>query len=105
MSYNRYIEGSGNGFVELMPRFKYIPQYTDREEVWTVNKSRLDLISYKYYEDPNYDWLILAANEDIGCLEFEIPDGTTLIIPYPLEIALQQYNQQNKNFKEFYGFI
>jgi len=104
MSYNRYANLTYNGKVELPPYVTYTPKYTDKEEVWELNKSRLDLISYKYYGDANYDWLILLANEDIPFLEFEIPNGTILTIPYPLEEALQNITRQIEKFKTFYGF-
>jgi hypothetical protein len=94
-----------NGVVELLPRIKYSPQSSDKEEKWEVNKSRMDLISFKYYEDSNYDWLIMLANNDIPHLEFEIPDGTIITIPYPLEIALNQYKNQLDNFNVLYGYI
>jgi len=105
MSYNRYSQVSMNGVVELLPKFRYIPQNSDREEVWQVDKSRMDLISYKYYEDANYDWLIMLANEDISHLEFEIPDGTIITIPFPLEPALNQFKNQLKVFDNLYGYI
>ena len=105
MSYNRYNKVSMNGVVELLPIFKYIPQMSDREEVWVVNKSRMDLISSKYYDDANYDWIIMGANENIPHIEHEIPDGTVLRIPYPLEIALNQFNNQLTKFQNFYGYV
>jgi len=105
MTYNRYAKVSMNGVVELLPRFRYSPQASDREEIWQVDKSRMDLISYKYYEDANYDWLIMLANDDIPHIEFEIPDGTILTIPYPLEIALNQFKNQLNIFENLYGYI
>jgi nucleoid-associated protein YgaU len=53
----------------------------------TFNASdRLDLISYRVYNDPQYWWVILAANG--FQLEFEIEDGEILRIPYPLADAM-----------------
>jgi hypothetical protein len=37
-----------------------------------------------------YDWLILYANPDY-LIEFDIPDGTIIRIPFPLERALSEY--------------
>jgi hypothetical protein len=104
VSYNRYEGVDSNGYIQLTPRVKYKPQSTDKEETWTRN-SRMDLVSYKYYEDPNYDWLILLANDQIPFLEFEIPFGTVLKIPYPLDNALRQYTNSVYNFQQFYSFL
>lgn len=53
----------------------------------TYNSSdRLDLISNRVYGDPKYWWLILAANG--YQIEFDIPVGEIIRIPYPLSNAL-----------------
>lgn len=59
-------------------------------------KMRFDNLSYKYYGDPNYGWLILQANPQYGGFEFSIPNGMTLRIPYPLETALSRYESKIK---------
>ena len=47
---------------------------------------RLDTISYRVYGDPQYWWVILAANE--YQIEFDIIEGEILRIPYPLTDVL-----------------
>jgi len=47
---------------------------------------RLDLMSYRVYADPQYWWLILAANG--YQLEFDIEYGEILRVPYPLSETL-----------------
>ena len=102
MSFNRYSQVSKEGEVGFPPVTRYIPMPSDKEELWKLNMSRMDLISFKYYNDPNYDWLILWANYLLPKLEFEIPDHTYLTIPFPLEDALAQYKQGIETHKQLY---
>ena len=61
----------------------------------------MDNLSYRYYNDPNYGWLILQANPHLPSMEFNIPDGVILRIPYPLTTALKGYEKSvNKINKE-----
>lgn len=60
---------------------------------------RMDTLSYRYYNDPNYGWLILQANPGLPSMEFSIEDGVRLRIPYPLSSAIQRYEQSIQ--KEF----
>ena len=88
--------------IKIVPFLK-IDEY-DTDIVITFNKRtmRMDTLSYKYYGDANYGWLIMQANPQYGSMEFSIPDGVSLRIPYPLntaktryENAIQKYNNQN----------
>ena len=63
----------------------------------------MDNISYKYYKDANYDWLIMMANPEYGSMEFEIPDGSLLRIPYPLGVSLDDYNNKVEEYITLYG--
>jgi phage tail protein X len=54
---------------------------------------RMDMLSYKYYGDPDYGWLILQANPSIPSMEYLIQDGTVIRIPYPLSTAISRYEQ------------
>ena len=76
---------------------------TDYYEPYIRGTSRLDLISYDYYGSPDYDWLILMANPSAGNLEFEIPDGTILRIPYPLSVTLELYDREIERHNALYG--
>ena len=68
-----------------------------------VGKTRMDLLSYQYYDNPNFGWLILQANPSVGSLEYKIKDGTRLRIPYPLETALQGYENNLAKYVKLYG--
>lgn len=67
---------------------------TDVYVITTIG-DRLDLLSYQYYKDVNYWWIISAANNNItkGSL-FPIP-GTQLRIPTNLNNVLTIFNQFN----------
>lgn len=90
--YDRYSKLKEDGQVfERIPFAKV--QRADSDLYVTFNKSRMrmDMLSYKYYGDPNYGWLILQANPAFKGFEFSIPDGVTLRIPYPLDSAISRY--------------
>ena len=102
MSHNRYSQVSKEGEVGFPPVTRYHPMPSDKEELWISNVSRMDLISFKYYGNANYDWLILWANYLLPKLEFEIPDHTYITIPFPLEDALAQYKNGIESYGQWY---
>jgi hypothetical protein len=102
MAFDRYTQLSSEGSVGFPPTTRYMPMSSDKEELWKLNMSRMDLISFKYYNNPNYDWLILWANPILPKLEFEIPDHTYITIPFPLDDALAQYKQGIERYKQLY---
>ena len=98
--YDRYaILTNANGTSDMMP-FVELPQNpSDKFENWNTTFSRMDKLSQKYYGSPFYDFLILYASGFMS--EFDIPDGTLIRIPFPLqkvkadyENALTVYRQQ-----------
>jgi hypothetical protein len=102
MAFDRYSQfREGNSFC--MVPFGEIPKTrTDRYEIYQKGKTRLDQVSYEYYGDPNYAWLILQANPQYGSLEFNIPDGVELRIPFPLNTALDGYQASIENYNKAY---
>lgn len=90
--YNRYAKLTKEGQVFARVPFAKIPVGDDDKYI-TFEKSRvrMDMLSYKYYGDPNYGWLILQANPQYGGFEFSIPDGSEIRVPYPLESAISRY--------------
>ena len=60
-------------------------------------------MSYQYYGDANYDWLILQANPEIGSLEYKINDGTKIRIPFPLDTTIARYNADVDLYDKLYG--
>lgn len=103
MSYDRYKNFRINGKVSIPPMMDIPVKSTDFYEKYKRGTSRLDIISYDYYGDPGYDWLILMANPDLGDLEYEIPDKAIIRIPYPLNITLEKLNSDIERHNILYG--
>lgn len=90
-TYNRYeIFINDNGDIDQLPFIQIPVASTDKYEVWNEGRSRMDKLSQKYYNDPFYDFFILFANPEY-LSEFDIPDGTLVRIPFPLERAKSVY--------------
>ena len=97
--YSAFREGNSIGIVP----FGEIPEKnTDIKIIYEKGKMRLDQISYQYYGNSDYAWLIMQANPQYGSLEFNIPDGVELRIPYPLDISINDYQKSIENYKKFY---
>lgn len=103
MSYDRYSKFRKNGTMDLVPFVPIRVKSTDKYDYYKKGETRLDLLSYQYYGDPNYDWLIMQANPDYGSLEYNITDGSLLRIPYPLDTSIVQYNSDIDTYKRLYG--
>ena len=103
MSYDRYSKFRKNGAIKLVPFIPIRVKSSDLYDYYKEGETRLDLLSYQYYEDPNYDWLIMQANPEYGSLEYQIPNGSRLRIPYPLDATLMQYNADIDTYKTLYG--
>lgn len=105
MSMNRYDDFIKDGKWDIIPFIPIIKQNTDYYIMYDSSKKRLDNISYEFYQDPNYGWLILQANPEYSSLEFNISNGVVLRIPYPLENALNKYRDDIKKHREIYGYF
>lgn len=103
MSYRRYNSFTENGECLKVPFLEISEASTDVTVYYEANKTRLDLLSYQYYNDPNYGWLILQANPSVGSMEFSIRDGSKLRIPYPLDSAIQRYESALSTYQKLYG--
>ena len=103
MSFNRYSKLYNNGRIYKSPNITVPKRSSDYYIKYVRNSTRLDNVSYNYYGDPNYGWLILMANPEVGGLEFNIPNGTEIRIPFPLEAALNSYNEQIDSYNIMYG--
>lgn len=98
--YDRYKFFRKNGFVEpTVPFIKIPPLDTDVYVAWNSFTMRMDTLSYKYYGDANYAWLILSANPSVGGYEYKIMDGTRIRIPYPLDSAISRYENGVKAYQ------
>ena len=98
--YDRYQKFRIDGYVQ--DNIPFIPIAKASSDIYLMfdkNKMRLDALSYKYYSDANYGWLILQANPDIPWFEYEIEDRTTIRIPYPLDTAISRYEKAIEEYK------
>lgn len=94
MAYDRYSRFRENGEIKIIPKITLPVKTSDKYVQYERGKTRLDVLSYQYYNDANYGWLIMLANPQYSSLEFLIPDKAQLRIPYPLDNSLRQYESQ-----------
>ena len=102
MSYDRYSKVRRDGKIGIIPNVVIPNSESDYYEIYKRGETRLDNVSYQYYGDANYDWLIMLANPQYGSMEFSIPDGSEIRIPYPLSNAIQFYNNAIDNYNRLY---
>lgn len=100
--YDRYEDYRFNNTVKTLPLIKIPKQSSDIFIEYKSNRTRLDIVSNTYYGVPYYGWLIMQANPQYGGLEFDIPDGATIRIPFPLITAIQAYQQANESYDILY---
>jgi hypothetical protein len=103
MAYNRYSRVSTDGRVGTPPFVKLNVKDTDLYVTYKRGMSRLDNISYDYYGDPSFDWLILMANPELTDLEFNIPDNSIVRIPFPLDATINEYEKKIDAYETLYG--
>lgn len=92
--YDRYEKFRVDGKILKIPSIKIGFASTDLYIQFDKSRNRLDNLSYKYYGDANYGWLLMLANPQYGSIEFEIPDNVVFRIPYPLTDALNRYERK-----------
>ncbi len=100
--YDRYRDFKKNGKMTTLPFIKLPIKNSDRRVV-TDEKTRFDKLSQQYYGNPYHGWLILQSNPEFGGLEFDIPENTIIIIPFPLNKSLEDYQSQVTRYKRLYG--
>jgi hypothetical protein len=96
--YDRYKSFRLDGNFMRMPFIEIEKNNTDLYITFDKTRMRLDTLSYKYYGDPNYGWLLMMANPHLGSMEFDIPDRVTFRIPYPLTTALTRYEREVEKY-------
>jgi hypothetical protein len=101
--YNRYGQFLLNGEQTVVPGLNLPRKSTDIKYVFRAGVSRLDKISQEYYGTPFFGWLILQANQEYGSLEWDIPDNSIIVVPYPLVTSLQDYNNAVQTRFYYYG--
>lgn len=98
--YDRYSKFKDDGKNQIVPFIKIETNSTDITVIYRKDSVRMDTLSYKYYGDANYGWLIMLANPKFGSLEYSIPDNAVLRIPYPLTTAISRYENAVDTYKE-----
>ncbi len=101
--YNRYNEFLVDGQQTVVPYINLPSKSTDKRYIYKVGMTRMDKVSQQYYGSPTFGWLILMGNPIYGGLEWNIPDGAILTIPYPLVSSLQDYKNELENYFFYYG--
>jgi len=99
MGTNRYKSVTYDGNQQILPKITISKRDTDKFVTYNSDKTRLDRISGSVYNDDTYGWLILIANPEYY-MEFDIPKGTVIRIPFPLREAEAEFNKKiilNKN--------
>jgi hypothetical protein len=103
MYFDRYNAFKDGNIIKPVPGITLPEMSTDKHIRYKHIITRLDKLSFTYYGNQYYSWLILLANQKYGGLEFNIPNGVTIRIPYPLETALKNYNNQVTKHLNLYG--
>ena len=101
--YNRYGTFLIDGIQTTVPYVSLNSKSSDKVYIYKKGFSRLDKISQTYYDTPYFGWLILMANPQFGGLEWNIEDGSILIVPFTLLSSLQDYKIALDNHFFYYG--
>lgn len=101
--FDRYSKFRDNGNIKPIPGIVIPELGTDKRAIYKKGQSRLDKISNTFYDNAFSGWLILSANPEFGGLEFNIPDMTSLRIPFPYDSAIGRYITEIQNYKTLYG--
>lgn len=91
MPFNFYKPLKENDSLKDMPPVKISYRKTDKYIIYQRNHMRLDFIAGEIYEDETLWRLIMWANPEYF-LEFDIPNGNIIRIPYPLNAVLAEVN-------------
>ncbi len=101
--YDRYGSFRINGGMKPVPGITIPESSSDKTAIYKQGVTRLDKLSNLYYNNPYSGWIILYANPEFGGLEFNIPDMTSLRIPFPFDSAVSRYITEIENYKILYG--
>jgi|TARA_B110000503_G_scaffold89786_1_gene135895 hypothetical protein len=101
--YDRYQNFLVDGKQTIVPNVVLPSKTSDKRYVYRAGMSRLDKISQEFYQTPYFGWLIQMANPQYGGMESKIPDGTVLIVPFPLIQSLQDYKNAVDTHFYYYG--
>lgn len=87
--YSRYSK-----YPHITPIRKIKPSVTDIPHTLKQFET-IDQLALKYYNDATLEWVIMAGNPDYF-LSFQIPIGTVLRVPFPLERVFADWGISNE---------
>jgi len=100
---DRYNKFRTNDGTSPIPGIVIPNSATDKKVIYVTGKTRFDILSQEYYGNPYHGWLILLANQQFGGMEFDIPNGEIIRIPFPFNNAIELYNSEVNNYIRLYG--
>jgi hypothetical protein len=101
--FDRYQKFKSNGTIKPIPGLKIPFSTSDKNEVYKLGETRLDILSQRYYNNPYSGFLIMLANPKYGGLEFNIKDRDVIRIPFPFESAIKRYLNSVETYQQLYG--
>jgi len=101
--FDRYLRFKSNGEIKPIPGILVLDGPEDKTVVYKLGQTRLDKLSQKYYGNGLHGWLIMAANPRFGGLEWNIPDGEIIRVPFPFKEAIDRYNKEIERHILLYG--
>jgi hypothetical protein len=100
--FDRYGIFKVDGEVKPVPFIKLEKKSTDIT-IQIKENTRFDILSQRYYNNGKHGYLILQANPSFGGLEFDIPKGTNIIVPFPFKKTLQDFQEKITKHIKLYG--
>jgi hypothetical protein len=100
--FDRYGIFKVDGEVKPVPFIKLDEKSTDIT-IQIKENTRFDILSQRYYANGKHGYLILQANPSFGGLEFDIPVGTNIRVPYPFKKTRQEFEEKITKHIELYG--
>lgn len=101
--FDRYRKFKKNGRIRPVPGIFLSPKDTDKRITYRLGETRMDRLSNDYYGDPFHGFLIMSANPQFGGIEFLIPDGEVIRVPYPFNATVEQYLNEIEKRAKYYG--
>ena len=100
--FDRYGTFKVDGQVKPVPFIKLDEKNTDII-VQIKENTKFDELSQKYYGNGKHGFLILMSNPQFGGLEYDIPIGTNIRIPFPFQGTLKELSDKIRRHIELYG--
>jgi hypothetical protein len=100
--YNRYSKYEGNGKIGFIPYLPINQKSTDKSVLFEKGKTQLNIVSNTYYGSPYFEWLLRYANVSLGADEFEWPDNSIIVIPYPLLDTINELQTKIEQYQNRY---